>query len=170
MAEAKTGDRIAVQNRRARHEYHVLDTWEAGIVLVGTEVKSLRDGKANLQDSFARLDHRGELWLHTLHISPYEMGNRFNHDPLRPRKLLMHRNQLRKLVGQVEQKGLTLVPTRLYFKDGRVKVELALARGKDVRDKRRAVADRDAKRQMERALKERADQRDVERAYKNRDD
>jgi SsrA-binding protein len=158
MAEAKTGgDRIAVQNRRARHEYHVLDTWEAGIVLQGTEVKSLRDGKANLQDSFARLDHRGELWLHNLHISPYEMGNRFNHDPLRPRKLLMHRNELRRLVGQVEQKGLTLVPLDLHFTNGLAKVNLALVRGKQLHDKRET-------------LKERADQRDVERAYKNRDD
>ena len=158
MAEAKTGgDRIAVQNRRARHEYHVLDTWETGIVLQGTEVKSLRDGKANLQDSFARLDHRNELWLHNLHISPYEMGNRFNHDPLRPRKLLMHRSELRRLVGQVEQKGLTLVPLDLHFTNGLAKVNLALVRGKQLHDKRET-------------LKERADQRDVERAYKNRDD
>jgi SsrA-binding protein len=158
MAEAKTGgDRIAVQNRRARHEYHVLDTWEAGIVLQGTEVKSLRDGKAHLQDSFARLDYRNELWLHNLHISPYEMGNRFNHDPLRPRKLLMHRNELRRLVGQVEQKGLTLVPLDLHFSNGIAKVKLALVRGKQLHDKRET-------------LKERADQRDVERAYKNRDD
>jgi SsrA-binding protein len=149
MAEAKSGDRIAVQNRRARHEYHVLDTWEAGIVLQGTEVKSLRDGKANLQDSFARLDHRGELWLHNLHISPYEMGNRFNHDPLRPRKLLMHRNELRRLVGQVEQKGLTLVPLDLHFTNGLAKVNLALVRGKQLHDKRETLK---------------------ERAYKNRDD
>jgi SsrA-binding protein len=158
MAEGKSGgDRIAVQNRRARHEYHVLNTWEAGIVLQGTEVKSLREGKANLQDSFARLDHRGELWLHNLHISPYEMGNRFNHDPLRPRKLLMHRGELRKMVGQVEQKGLTLVPLDLHFSNGIAKVNLALVRGKQLHDKRET-------------LKERADQRDVERAYKNRDD
>ena len=157
MAEAKSGDRIAVQNRRARHEYHVLDTWEAGIVLQGTEVKSLRDGKANLQDSFARLDHRGELWLHNLHISPYEMGNRFNHDPLRPRKLLMHRNELRRLVGQVEQKGLTLVPLDLHFTGGLAKVNLALVRGKKLHDKREALRERD-------------DKRDVERAFKNRDD
>jgi SsrA-binding protein len=157
MAEAKSGDRIAVQNRRARHEYHVLDTWETGIVLQGTEVKSLRDGKANLQDSFARLDHRGELWLHNLHISPYEMGTHFNHDPLRPRKLLMHRSELRRLVGQVEQKGLTLVPLDLHFTNGLAKVNLALVRGKKLHDKRET-------------LKERADQRDVERAYKNRDD
>ena len=156
MAETSSGDRIAVQNRRVRHEYHVLETWETGIVLQGTEVKSLRDGKANLQDSFARLDG-GELWLYNLHVSPYEMGNRFNHDPLRPRKLLMHRSQLRKLVGQVEQKGLTLVPLDIHFTGGLAKVNLALVKGKRLHDKRDA-------------LRERADQRDVERAYKNRDD
>lgn len=157
MAEATPGEKIAIKNRRARHEYHILETWEVGMVLVGTEVKSLREGKGNLQDSFARLDHQGELWLHNLHISPYEMGNRFNHDPLRPRKLLMHRNQLRKLVGQVEQKGLTLVPLDIHFTGGIAKVNLALVRGKQLHDKRET-------------LRERADQRDVERAYKNRDD
>jgi SsrA-binding protein len=156
MAQASSADRIAVQNRKARHEFHVLDTWEAGIVLQGTEVKSLRDGKANLQDSFARLD-RGELWLYNLHISPYEMGNRFNHDPLRPRKLLMHRRELRRLVGEVEQKGLTLIPLDIHFSHGIAKVRLALVRGKKLHDKRDA-------------LRERADRRDVERAFKNRDD
>jgi SsrA-binding protein len=156
MAQATSADRIAVQNRKARHEFHVLDTWEAGIVLQGTEVKSLRDGKANLQDSFARLD-RGELWLYNLHISPYEMGNRFNHDPLRPRKLLMHRRELRRLVGEVEQKGLTLVPLDIHFSNGIAKVKLALVRGKKLHDKRDALRERD-------------DKRDVERAFKNRDD
>jgi SsrA-binding protein len=156
MAQASSADRIAVQNRKARHEFHVLDTWEAGIVLQGTEVKSLREGKANLQDSFARLD-RGELWLYNLHISPYEMGNRFNHDPLRPRKLLMHRRELRRLVGEVEQKGLTLVPLDIHFSNGIAKVKLALVRGKKLHDKRDALRERD-------------DKRDVERAFKNRDD
>lgn len=156
MAQASSADRIAVQNRKARHEFHVLDTWEAGIVLQGTEVKSLRDGKANLQDAFARLD-RGELWLYNLHISPYEMGNRFNHDPLRPRKLLMHRRELRRLVGEVEQKGLTLVPLDIHFSNGIAKVKLALVRGKKLHDKRDALRERD-------------DKRDVERAFKNRDD
>lgn len=151
------GTRIAVQNRKARHEFHILDSWEAGLVLQGTEVKSLRMGKANLQDAFARVDHRGELWLHNLHISPYEQGNRFNHEPLRPRKLLMHRNQLRKLVGQVEQQGLTLVPLDIHFTRGIAKVNLALVKGKKLHDKRDA-------------LRERADRRDVERAFKNRDD
>lgn len=150
------GTRIAVQNRRARHEYHILETWEAGLVLQGTEVKSLRMGKANLQDAFARVDHRGELWLHNVHISPYEQGNRFNHDPLRPRKLLMHRSQLRKLVGQVEQKGLTLVPLDIHFTGGLAKVNLAMVKGKQLHDKRDT-------------LRERADRRDVERAMKNRE-
>src|SRR5690606_4657255 len=121
--------RLIVSNRKARHEYEVLDTWEAGIVLQGTEVKSLRNGKANLQDAFARFDG-GELWLYNLHISPYEQGSRFNHDPLRPRKLLLRRRELRKLLGQVEQKGLTLIPLDLHFRGGVAKVTLALARGK----------------------------------------
>lgn len=150
------GSRIAVQNRKARHEFHVLETWEAGLVLQGTEVKSLRMGRANLQDAFARVD-AGELWLYNVHISPYEQGNRFNHDPLRPRKLLMHRGQLRKLVGQVEQQGLTLVPLDIHFTRGIAKVSLALVKGKKLHDKRDA-------------LRERADRRDVERAFKNRDD
>ncbi|MBB4634361.1 SsrA-binding protein SmpB [Longimicrobium terrae] len=151
--KADAGNKIIVSNRRARYEYHILDTWETGIVLLGTEVKALRQARANLQDCFARLD-RGELWLYNLHISPYEQGNRFNHDPLRPRKLLMHRNQLRKLVGQVEQKGLTLVPLDLHFSGGIAKVNLALVKGKQLHDKRET-------------LKERADARDMERAYKD---
>jgi SsrA-binding protein len=150
------GSRIAVQNRKARHEFHILETWEAGLVLQGTEVKSLRMGRANLQDAFARVD-AGEMWLYNVHISPYEQGNRFNHDPLRPRKLLMHRGQLRKLVGQVEQQGLTLVPLDIHFTRGIAKVSLALVKGKKLHDKRDA-------------LRERADRRDVERAFKNRDD
>jgi SsrA-binding protein len=152
MPEA--GTKTVVQNRKARHEYHILETWEAGIALQGTEVKSLRQGRANLQDSFARLD-RGEMWLYNLHISPYEQGNRFNHDPLRPRKLLMHRNQLRKLVGQVEQKGLTIVPLDIHFARGIAKVNLALVRGKQMHDKRETLKERDDKRDMQRALKER---------------
>lgn len=145
-------DKLVVSNRRARHEYHVLDTFEAGIVLQGTEVKSLRDGKANLQDAFATFSG-GELWLHNLHISPYEAGNRFNHDPVRPRKLLLHRRELRKLVGQVEQKGLTLVPLDLHFRNGVAKVNLALVRGKKLHDKRDDVKRRDAEREMARGWK-----------------
>ncbi len=146
--------RLIVSNRKARHEYEVLDTWEAGIVLQGTEVKSLRNGKANLQDAFARFDG-GELWLYNLHISPYEQGSRFNHDPLRPRKLLLHRRELRKLLGQVEQKGLTLIPLDLHFRGGVAKVTLALARGKKLHDKREDIRRRDAEREMERAWKAR---------------
>lgn len=151
---AEAGRKIVVKNRKARHEYHVLDTWQAGIVLQGTEVKSLRQGRANLQDAFARFDH-GELWLFNLHISPYEQGNQFNHDPLRPRKLLLNRTQLRRLVGQVEQEGLTLVPLDIHFERGRAKVTLALVRGKKLHDKRED-------------LKRREDQRDIERAFKTR--
>ncbi|HET7321578.1 MAG TPA: SsrA-binding protein SmpB [Longimicrobiaceae bacterium] len=147
-----SGAHVAVRNRKARHEFEVLETYEAGLVLQGTEVKSLRAGKANLQDAFARID-RGEMWLYNLHISPYEQGNRFNHDPLRPRKLLMNRRELRKLVGQVEQKGLTLVPLDIHFRRGLAKVQIALARGKKLHDKRDDLRKRETDREMERAYK-----------------
>lgn len=150
---ARSGDRVVAQNRKARHEYHVLNTWETGIVLQGTEVKSLREGKANLQDAFAIMQ-RGELWLFGMHVSPYEQGNRFNHDPLRPRKLLMHRGELRKLVGQVEQKGLTLVPLDIHFIHGIAKVNLALVRGKKLHDKRDTLRERAVERDMARGIKE----------------
>ena len=149
-----TGEKLIVDNRRARHEYHLTDRIEAGLVLGGTEVKALRDGKATLQQAYAEV-RDGEAWLVGLHIPEYGHGNRENHEPDRPRKLLLHRREIDRLYGQVREKGFTLVPTRLYFKDGRVKVELALARGKDVRDKRRTIADRDAQRQIERAIKAR---------------
>ena len=148
------GTKLIAENRRARHEYHLLERYEAGLVLTGTEVKSLRDGKAILQRAFGDL-RDGELYLVGAHIPEYTQGNVANHDPDRDRKLLLHRRELDQLVGKVQEKGLTLVPTRLYWKDGRAKVELALARGKDVRDKRRDIADRDARRQIERALKTR---------------
>jgi SsrA-binding protein len=148
------GTKLIAENRRARHEYHLLERYEAGLVLTGTEVKSLRDGKAILQRAFGDL-REGELYLVGAHIPEYTQGNVANHDPDRDRKLLLHRRELDQLVGKVQEKGLTLVPTRLYWKDGRAKVELALARGKDVRDKRRDIADRDARRQIERALKTR---------------
>lgn len=141
-----------VDNRRARHDYHLTDKVEAGLVLSGTEVKSLRTGKATLQQAYAEV-RDGEAWLNGLHIPEYVEGNRSNHDPDRPRKLLLHRREIDRMYGQVREKGFTVVPTRLYFKDGRVKVELALGKGKEARDKRRSIADRDAKRQMERALK-----------------
>ena len=147
-------DKLIADNRRARHDYQLLDRVEAGVVLTGTEVKSLRAGRATLGQAYAEV-RDGEAWLVGAEIATYEQGNRANHEPARTRKLLLHRREIDRLYGQVREKGLTLVPTKLYFKDGRVKVELALARGKDVRDKRRAVADRDAKRQIERALKAR---------------
>lgn len=150
---ATDGINVVVRNRKARHEFHVLETHEAGLVLQGTEVKSLRDGRANLQDAFARFVG-GELWLHNLHISPYEQGNRFNHDPLRARKLLLQRREMRRLVGQVEQQGLTLVPLDIYFRRGRAKVTLALVRGKKLHDKRDDLKKRDAEREMERAYKD----------------
>ena len=154
MQAMAAGTKLIAENRRARHEYHLLERYEAGLVLTGTEVKSLRDGKAILQRAFGDL-REGELYLVGAHIPEYTQGNVANHDPDRDRKLLLHRRELDQLVGKVQEKGLTLVPTRLYWKDGRAKVELALGRGKDVRDKRRDIADRDARRQIERALKTR---------------
>ena len=146
------GEKLIVENRRARHEYELLDRVEAGLVLTGTEVKSLRDGRASLQQAYA--DFRdGEAWLVGAHISVYDQGNIANHDPDRDRKLLLHKKELASLTGKVAQRGLTLVPTRLYFKDGRAKVELALARGKEQRDKRRDIAKREADRDMQRAIK-----------------
>ncbi len=149
-----SGTKPIAENRRARHEYHLLEKLEAGIALTGTEVKSLRDGHVTLQRAYA--DVRGEeVYLVGAHIAEYAQGNLANHDPDRDRKLLLHRREIASLIGKVQERGLTLVPTRLYFKNGRVKVELALARGKEARDKRRDLADRDAKRQIERALKDR---------------
>jgi SsrA-binding protein len=148
----QAGEKLIVDNRRARHDYHLLDRVEAGVVLSGTEVKSLRTGQATLQQAYAEV-RDGEAWLNGLHIPEYTQGNRSNHDPDRPRKLLLHRREIDRLYGQVREKGFTLVPTRLYFKDGRVKVEVAVARGKEHRDRRRDIAERDARRQMERELK-----------------
>ena len=155
MAEKKTGEKTIAENRRARHDYQLLERFEAGLVLTGTEVKSLRDGRATLAQSYAEV-RDGEAWLVGAEISIYDQGNRANHDPTRPRKLLLHRREIDRLYGTVREKGLTLIPTRLYFKDGRVKVELAVGRGKENRDKRRDLVERDAKRQMERALKTRS--------------
>jgi SsrA-binding protein len=147
-------EKLIAENRRARHDYHLLERYEAGLVLTGTEVKSLRDGKANLQRAFA--DVRGEeVWLVGAHIDEYKQGNIANHDPGRDRKLLLHRGEIATLIGKVREKGLTLIPTRLYWKDGRAKVEIALARGKELHDKRRDIANRDAERQIERALRSR---------------
>src|SRR5512133_1910670 len=147
-------EKLIAENRRARHDYHLLERLEAGLVLTGTEVKSLREGGANLARSYADL-RDGELWLVGSHIAPYEQGSIGQHDPDRDRKLLLHRGQIDSLLGKVQEKGLTIVPTRLYFKNGRAKVELAVARGKELRDKRRDIAKREADRQIERALKSR---------------
>jgi len=147
-----TGEKLIVDNRRARHDYHLLERFEAGLVLTGTEVKSLRDGRASLQQAYAEV-RDGEAWLVGAHISVYDQGNTQNHDPDRARKLLLHRKELSSLYGKVRERGLTLVPTKLYFRRGRVKVELALARGKDVRDKRRDLQNREAQRDMERAFR-----------------
>jgi SsrA-binding protein len=150
MAESE--GRVVVSNRKARHDYHILETFEAGIVLKGTEVKSLRKGNANLRDSYAVLKN-GELWLMGMHISPYEQGNINNHEPVRNRKLLIHRKQIRKLTGNVREKGLTLIPLAVYFKGPYAKVELALGRGKREFDKRESMSRRDAEREMRQRLK-----------------
>ena len=147
------GIKVIAQNRKARWDYEVIEAFEAGVVLLGTEVKALRAGKANIGESYARVDG-GEVFLYNAHISQYECGNRNNHEPERTRKLLLHRHQIDKLVGSTEQKGLTLVPTKLYFKGGKAKVEIAIARGKRQFDKRRAIALKDAERAIDRALKE----------------
>ena len=156
---AKKGKRKAAPgdvatNRSASYRYHLSDKLEAGMVLTGTEVKSLRGGKAQIKDGYVSLDGR-ELWLHNVHIPPYENASRDNHEPERPRKLLAHRAEIERLATKVAQKGFTLVPTRIYFSGGRAKVEIALARGKDVGDKRRALKERDLRREMDRALSER---------------
>ena len=153
MARAK-GEKLIADNRKARHDYHLLERVEAGLVLSGTEVKSLREGRATLARAYAEV-RDGEAWLVGLHIASYDSAGYAGHDPDRERKLLLHRREIDRLRGSVQEKGLTLVPTRLYFKDGRAKVELALARGKEQRDKRRDIAKRDADRQIERALKAR---------------
>ena len=154
MSQNGAGIKIVSENRKARHDYHIHETFEAGIALTGTEVKSLRAGKANLKDSYARIEN-GEVFLQQMHISPYDQGNRFNHDPLRPRKLLLHRQEINRLLGKTREKGFSLVPLKIYFARGKAKVELALASGKKLYDKRQDLAERDAKRDMERALRDR---------------
>jgi len=154
MAEGKGKDRDIAVNRRARHEYAVEETIEAGIALTGSEVKALREGKANLKDSFARIQN-DEVWLWNVHVSPYGPASQFGHEPTRTRKLLLHRREIDRLNGKVKEKGLALIPLRLYFKNGRAKVELALARGKKLHDKRASIRDREVKREVDRALKQR---------------
>ena len=147
-------DKTVAVNRRARHDYAVEETLEAGIALTGTEIKSIRAGRANLAEAYARIEH-GEAWLIGAHIAPYEQGNRNNHEPTRVRKLLLHRDQISELIGRTQAKGFTLVPLKLYIRGGIAKLELGVARGKKAYDKRRAIAERDARRELERATKER---------------
>ncbi len=148
-------DRTVAQNRKARHDYFNLETFECGIVLTGTEIKSVRDGKVNLKEGYAIIRNR-ELWLVGVHISPYEKGSYYNHEPLRDRKLLMKKNEILRLFAKVREKGLTLVPLSVYLKEGRrAKVELALVKGKLLHDKRDTIAERDAKRDMERVVRQR---------------
>ena len=149
----KNGVKAAATNRKARHEYEILETIEAGIALTGTEVKSLRQGKANINDAFARVDN-GECILYDMHISPYDFGNRFNPDPKRERKLLLHKREIRKLHASIKEKGLTLIPLKVYFSRGIAKVELGLAKGKKLYDKRDSMAKKDADRKIERAMKD----------------
>jgi SsrA-binding protein len=148
-------EKLVASNRKAHHSFEILETYEAGLVLRGTEVKALREGRADLKESYARVEGN-EAWLLGCHISPYAQGNRANHDPLRPRKLLLHRAEINRLLGKIMEKGLTLVPLRLYFKDGRVKVEVGLARGRKTLDKRQVIREREERREMDRAIRERA--------------
>lgn len=147
--------KIIAENRKARHDYTIEESFEAGIELKGTEVKSMRAGRANLKDSFAVIEN-GELYLYGMHISPYEHGNIFNVEPMRPRRLLMHKSEIMSLLGKTKEQGLTLVPLKAYFNKDKIKIELALAKGKKLYDKREAAAEKSAKREIEKAMKERA--------------
>ncbi len=146
--------KIVAENRRARHDYHIHETFETGIVLTGTEIKSLRGGRANLTDSYAKIENK-ELFLISAHISPYDQGNRFNHEPRRNRKLLMHKAEIVRLLSKTREKGFTLIPLKIYLSHGLAKVELALASGKDLYDKRQAAAEHDAKREVDRVMRDR---------------
>lgn len=146
--------RTLAQNKKARHDYHIEETYEAGMVLLGSEVKSLREGKVNLKDSYAQVEG-GEVWLYQCHISPYAQANRQNHDPLRPRKLLLHSQEIRRLIGKTKEKGLTLIPLSIYIKGRRFKIELALGRGKKQYDKREDIKKREQYREIEKAMKSR---------------
>jgi SsrA-binding protein len=153
-SEHEQAQRILAENRKASHDYHFLETFEAGVVLLGTEVKSIREGRANLRDSFARVE-QGEVFVYNVNISPYSHRGYANHEPLRRRKLLLHKNEIRKLIGRVAEKGLTLVPVRMYLKDGRVKLAIALAKGKQAHDKRETIRRREVDRETRAAVKER---------------
>ena len=154
MGRKNEGTKIACENRKARHDYFIHDTFETGLVLPGTEVKSLRAGKANLKDSYGEIKN-GEVWVQNMHVSPYEQGNIFNHDPLRPRKLVMNKAEIVKLFSKTREKGFTLVPLKIYFKKGKAKLELALASGKHNYDKRRDLTEKAVRRDVERELKSR---------------
>jgi SsrA-binding protein len=147
-------DKPLADNRKASHDYFIEETFEAGLVLTGTEIKSIRRGRANLRDAYARVEN-GEAWLHNMHVSPYEQGNRFNHDPLRTRKLLLHKSQIAQMIGASREKGYALVPLRLYIKNGYCKVLVGLAKGKKQHDKREDLKKRDAQREIEKAFRER---------------
>lgn len=151
MAKKKSPG-TALVNRKAYHDFEILETYEAGLELVGTEVKSIRAGNANLKDNYAQIKD-GEIWVHNMHISPYSHGNVMNHDPTRPRRLLMHKKEIRRLMGKTQEQGLTLVVTRVYWKHNWLKAQVGLARGKKLHDKRRALAKKDTQRQIERALR-----------------
>ncbi len=153
-APADDKEELIADNRKAFFDYHILETFEAGIALLGTEVKGIREGQANLRDSYAAVE-RGEVWLHNVHINPYSHRGYVDHDPRRKRRLLLHKAEIRKLIGRTVEKGLTLVPTRLYFKNGKVKVGLALARGKQAHDKRETLRRREVDRETRAAVKER---------------
>jgi SsrA-binding protein len=153
-SDREKAQRIVADNRKAHHDYHILETYEAGMVLVGTEVKAIREGRVNLRDSFARVDD-GEVFVFNVHISPYSHRGYAQHDPLRRRKLLLHRSEIRKLVGKTVEKGLTLVPLRMYFRDGRVKLAIGLARGKKDYDRRETIKRRETEREARAAIKER---------------
>ncbi|AGA70755.1 SsrA-binding protein [Desulfitobacterium dichloroeliminans LMG P-21439] len=150
---ASEGIKVISDNRKAYHDYFVEEKLEAGIILTGTEIKSIRNGRVNLKDGYARIEN-GEVWLYQMHISPYEQGNRFNHEPLRKRKLLLNHSEIIKLIGKVQQEGLTLIPTKIYLRRGLAKIELGVCRGKKNYDKRQAIAERDAKREIERHFRE----------------
>ncbi len=154
---SRTGRKVLATNRKARHDYFIEETYEAGIELKGTEVKSIRLGKINIRDGYARVEN-SEVFLHNVHISPYEQGNIFNVDPLRPRRLLLHKREIRKLIGYIQQKGYTLIALSAYLKNGRVKIELGVARGKADYDKRQTIAKRDAQRRIQQELRERQKQ------------
>src|SRR5437016_380208 len=153
---ASGGRKVVTTNRRARHEYFIDETVEAGLVLTGTEIKSIRAGKVNLQDAYARVEN-GEAWLHNMNIAAYTQGNRFNVDPVRRRKLLLHRREIDRILGRAQERGLTLIPVGLYLRNGFAKIDVGVARGKKLYDKRQALADREARRELDRVLKERGD-------------